>query len=138
MTTTAAERGGKDRANRGMEGGRKQQSTADHDKDSDNCREGGSDDRVDGAGHGWRPSKQQSTNLACSFVPNNESKAGGTTATITAERGGINWGNDRVDRGAEWLRGNKHNEDKDNKQQRSSSHIVSTRRALMVILIVID
>ena len=98
-----------------MEGGRKQQSTADHEKDSDNCREGGSDDRVDGAGHGWRPSKQQSTNLACSFVPNNKSKAGTATITTTAERGGKYWGDDRVDRGAEWLRGKKHNDDKDNK-----------------------
>ena len=50
-------------------------------------------------------------------MPNNESKAGGATATTTTERGGKNWGNDRVDRGAEWLRGNKHNDDKDNKQQ---------------------
>ena len=50
-------------------------------------------------------------------MPNNESKAGGATATTTTERGGKNWGNDRVDRGAEWLRGNKHNDDKDNKRQ---------------------
>ena len=40
MTTTAAERGGKDRANGGMEGGRKQQSTANHDNDSDDSERG--------------------------------------------------------------------------------------------------
>ena len=50
-------------------------------------------------------------------MPNNESKAGGATATTTTERGGKNWGNNRVDRGAEWLRGNKHNNDNDNKQK---------------------
>ena len=52
-------------------------------------------------------------------MPNNERKAGGATATATttAERGGKNWGNNRVDRGAEWLRGNKHNNDNDNKQK---------------------
>ena len=111
----AAERGGKDRANGGMEGGRKQQSMADHDKVSNDCREEGGDDRVDVAGHGWRPSKQQSTNLACSFVPNTKSKAGGATATTTTVRGSENWGNERIDRGLEWLRGNKHN---DNKEQR--------------------
>jgi hypothetical protein len=47
--------------------------------------------------------------------PNNESKACGATSTMTAERGDKNWGNDRVDRGAEWLRGNKHNKNNDNK-----------------------
>jgi hypothetical protein len=37
------------------------------------------------------------------------------TATTTSERGGKNWDNDWVDLGAEWLRGNKHDDNKDNK-----------------------
>ena len=60
-------------------------------------------------------SQLNSNSIQSSLVPNNESKAGGAAATTTTERGGKNWGNDRVDRGADWLRGNKHNDDKDNK-----------------------
>ena len=57
MMTTAAERGGKDWANGGLEVGRKQHSTADHDKDNDDCQEVGGNDWVNMAGHGWKPSK---------------------------------------------------------------------------------
>ena len=78
----------------------------------------GGDDCVNGAGNGWRPSKQQSTNLACSVAPNIESKVGGMTATTTSERGGENWDNDWVDWGAEWLRGNKHDDIEDNKDNK--------------------
>ena len=45
-------------------------------------------------------SKQQSTNLACIAAPNDKSKAGGATTTTTDERGGKNWGNDQVNKGA--------------------------------------
>ena len=40
------------------------------------------------------------------------------TATTTSERGGENWDNDWVDWGAEWLRGNKHDDIEDNKENK--------------------
>ncbi len=50
-------------------------------------------------------------------MPKNESKAGGATAMVSAEREGKNLGNERVDRDTEWLRGNKYNDNKDSKRQ---------------------
>ena len=56
--------------------------------------------------------------LHAGFSTNIESKAGGVTVTTTSERGGKNWDNNRVDWGAEWLRGNKHDDNKDSKDNK--------------------